>query len=171
MKHFVLDTSFFSLTRKYYHPETFPSFWQELTEVAEKGIISSVREVITEIKNFDGPQDHLLNWVEANKEIFADPTKEEQDFHTELMDRFSKLFSEYEKKMGKGNPWADPWLISRARYLNHSKALISMVAIVVSDEDMDKNPKKLKKIPDICSKVGVNCINTQKLMLELKWKF
>ena len=172
--HYVLDTGFFILIRGYY-PDTFPSFWEKISEMAscenetlfqrtDINGISSVYEVKEEIKSYGGKQKHLLDWINVHKYIFKRPSEEEQSRVRDIMTRFSEAIPE--KKQLLGGFWADPFIIARAWHLG---------ATVVTREHSLKNKdgevEKFVKIPDICDILKIRCISPQKFMIEQEWKF
>ena len=172
--HYILDTRFFVLMRNYY-PDTFPSFWEKIDDMAsheEKNLfrqtdineVSSVYEVKREIGDYGGEQKHLWKWINDHKFIFTRPSKEEQERVRDIMTRFPEAIPE--KKQLLGGFWADPFIIARAWHLG---------ATVVTGEQSLRNKKgkvnKLVKIPDICDILEIRCISPEIFMAEQKWKF
>ena len=161
--HYVLDTGFFVLARGYY-PDTFPSFWEKLTEAANENIVSSVSEVSKEIKAYGGSQDHLLAWIARHTTIFKYPNEEEQQKLRKIMQLAHKALPE--KKLLSNKAWADPLVIAKAW---------SLEATVVTRETSAKNNKgevdKPIKIPDICEALQIRCLSPQAFMKEQKWSF
>ena len=163
---YVLDSSFFVIIRGYY-PDTFPTFWEKMDEMAEKGRIISVDEVYAEVKNYKGKQHKLSEWVKNHKRIFTPPTDEEQYKIKEIfkIQGFEDLVSK--KHLIRGTPCADPFLIARAFVINGT---------VVTQERPAKKDKKGNvngsiKIPNVCEHFKIPCINTEEFMVDQKWKF
>ncbi len=173
MNTYVLDTGFFIISRDYY-PETFPSFWKKLNEAVSQEIISSVEQVRAELEQYKGEQEHLANWISNNRNIFTNPTPEEQNVVRGIFQNreFQTLISK--KQTMKGNPVADPFVIAKA---------IANQSIVVTREKPAPtrkagNKKKRKeeiqgayKIPDICKHYNVECVLPQKFMEQQRWNF
>ena len=154
---YVMDTNFFVTCRSYYH-ENFPSFWEKMNEAVLVGKISSVKEAKTELENYRGEQDHLLDWIKRHKHIFTEPTLEDLDKIREILaiPKFQKLVK-YQTLM-QGKPVADPFVIAKAWETG---------AVVVTEE----HRKKEGKIPDVCEYFGVKCMNTEGFMKNEGWKF
>ena len=166
--HYVLDAGFFTQSRLYY-PNTFPSFWEKLDELVVSRDISSVSEVKKEIKNYGGEQEHMLEWIEQNKDIFTKPSEEEQEEVRRIFYEvpiFRNLINK--KNILKGDPTADPFVIAKAMIIEGGR--------VVTSEKPEKKDKKGNiqgppKIPGVCSHFEIPCITPQQFMEEQKWTF
>ncbi len=167
MKHYVLDTGFFSISRDYY-PEAFPTLWEKMNESVDKDLISSVIEVKRELDRYGGEQEHLLGWAKDNKHIFTQPTTEEQMNIRRIFEipDFTKVIND--KEILRGNPQADPFVIA--------KVMACEDGVVVTGEKHAKTNKNGKrdgapKIPDICDYFKVECLSPRGFMKEVGWKF
>lgn len=69
---YVLDTSAFNVFGHYY-PDSFPSFWEHINELARSSSIISVKEVKREIEN-NSRTEHIAIWVKNNSKIFRIPS-------------------------------------------------------------------------------------------------
>ena len=166
-KQYILDTGIFKVMREYY-PSTFPNFWAKMDTLVESGLISSVREVKKEIERYGGEQKHLVDWIKRYKEIFTNPTPEEQENIRKIFKNniFQGLVNK--QKILEGGPFADPFVIA--------KAMTIIGGIVVTTENPAKRDKKgqiqgSRKIPDICEYFQVPCITPKKFMEQQNWKF
>lgn len=163
MNRYILDTKFFIIARGYY-PDTFPSFWEKLSEAVNQKIVSSVSEVKKEIENYGGQQQHLLDWMNRHQSIFGRPSKAEQVEVSEIMTHFPSSLPE--EKQLNNNHWADPFIIAKARHLK---------ATVVTGEQSAKDKKgevySIVKIPDICDELEIRWISPQEFLKEQKWRF
>jgi hypothetical protein len=72
---YVVDTNSFSVLKNYY-PNSFPSLWQNLDQLANDGTLLSVREVLNELQN-DNRVTFVQEWARRHRAIFATPTREE----------------------------------------------------------------------------------------------
>jgi len=168
--HYVLDTGFFVDARKYYL-SVFPSFWLKLNEAANENIISSADEVREEVKNYGSAQkrllaeqEHLLAWISNNKRIFGAPGESEQEKLRQIVRRFPEALEK--SKNAHGGKWADPFVIARAWDLK-----ATVVTGERSAKDKTGHVPSFIKIPDICDKLDVRCVNPEEFMRELGWSF
>ena len=157
---YVMDTGFFITSRSYY-PAIFSAFWEKMNEAVRSRTISSVKEVWRELEDYKGgrgEQEHLLDWLEKHKHIFAEPTHEEEEKVVEIfaVPKFQKLIDK--RKIEKGGYAADPFLIAKAWDIG---------GIVVTEE----SPRSPVKIPAVCDHFGVKCITPEAFMQEEKWNF
>jgi len=138
-----------------YYRSQFPSFWEKFDEYVANGKIISVRTVKTELK--DG-KDLLADFVMANN-IFCMPTDDETDFITKIfeVEHFQDLISKKARLQGK--EVADPYLIAKAKISN---------ICVVTEEKFKPNAAK---IPNVCQKFDVLCINLEQFMKDESWSF
>ena len=166
MNQYVLDTGFFVVSRGYYE-KIFPSFWEELDELIDKKILSSVDQMKEEWNNYGGEQKYLEEWIKKNTQIFTNPTSEEENMVRNILKNqdFQKLISR--KQREKKNPVADPFVIAKAK--------INKATVVTTEQlaNKDKNGKRQGnyKIPDVCAELGIECISPEKFMEQQKWKF
>ena len=59
----------------------------------------------------------------------------------------------------RGTPVADPWIIAQAKTLE---------GCVVTEEA--KNKPNAAKIPNVCSRFGIDCISVQELLKRQDWR-
>lgn len=152
---YVFDSNTLIKIFSHYYPDRFPSFWQKFDEYVNNGKIISVRTVKTELK--DG-SDSLASFVKDNN-IFATPTDQETSFIATIFQikHFQDLISK--KARLRGKEVADPYLIARAKILD---------GCVVTEEKFKPNAAK---IPNVCQKFDVYCINLEQFMKNEGWSF
>ena len=89
--------------------------------------------------------------------------KLEQQFVRSIISYANKIsisIASYEKKkLLKGGPFADPFIIAKAKIIN---------AVVVSQEKYKENAVK---IPNICKYFNIECINLEGFLTKENWKF
>jgi hypothetical protein len=154
---YVIDSSSFRVISHYF-PERFPSFWGRFNSlVAEKRIISA-REAHKELNHRINKQ-HLLDWISANRQIFLVPTPEETEFIGQIFSirHYQQMVSK--QNVLKGMPVADPYIIALAKSRN---------GCVVTEEEHKPNAAK---IPNVCERFGINCINFEQMMSQEGWEF
>lgn len=158
---YVMDSGFFTLCRNYY-PDIFPSLWERINQASRRDIIISIEQVAIEIKRYGGKQDHLLDWLNNNRKLFASPSDEESSRITEILSvpGFEKLISRKSKYLSR--PCADPFVIARAWILNGT---------VVTGEVPRKGQSATPKIPDVCGHLGIPCIAPADFMRAMGWRF
>lgn len=140
---YVFDTSSFVELFKFY-PKRFPSLFKVFDEIVADGQLISVREGYREIEE---RADALTDWAKVNKSIFQDPMLEEAQAVAEIFQITHFQQSLEQKKLLKGGPFADPFLIAKGRVLG---------ATVVTQE---KGKPNAAKIPNICNHFSVQCMN------------
>ncbi len=143
---------------KSYYPEVFSSFWTKFEDTITNGLVLSVREVRRELKErFD---DDVIDCLTINnKSFFPAPSVEELHFVAEIY-KIKHFQQNLDKKSRlKGKPFADPFIIAKARCLE---------ATVVSEEQYVRNGAR---IPNICEHFGIACIKLQGFLEQMKWRF
>lgn len=152
---YVFDSNTLIKIFNNYYCAQFPSFWQKFDEAILNGKIISVRAVKNELK--DG-KDDLSRFVRAN-DIFDIPTDKETEFVATIFQtqHFQSLVSKKARLLGK--EVADPYLIARAKIQK---------ACVVTEEKLKPNAAK---IPNVCQKFKVGCMNLEQFMENENWSF
>ncbi|MGO9738835.1 MAG: DUF4411 family protein [Desulfomonilaceae bacterium] len=102
---------------------------------------------------------HLIDWVNRNKEIFLVPSPEETQFIAEIFSvrHFQQLINE--KQRLTASPVADPFIVASAKVRN---------ACVVTEESFKKNAAK---IPNVCEYYGIEWVTIQGFMDKERWRF
>ena len=157
---YVLDTNFFVISKNYY-PESFPSFWQKMEVAVSKEKISSVKEVRKELERYGGEQEYLLAWIKNHKNIFTEPSENEQDLIRQILrvPDFQELIER--KSLLRGYPSADPFLIA--------KASVTGGVVVTAEKFASKG--KPPKIPNVCKRFRVECVTPEEFMSRERWQF
>ncbi len=154
---YVFDSSSFIVVGHYF-PSNFPSFWQRFDSAISERQIVSVREAYRELDN-RATRQHLIDWVNRNKEIFLVPSPEETQFIAEIFSvrHFQQLINE--KQRLTASPVADPFIVASAKVRN---------ACVVTEESFKKNAAK---IPNVCEYYGIEWVTIQGFMDKERWRF
>ncbi len=154
---YVFDTGAFIVLKNYY-PSTFSSLWNKLDTLAGNGTIVSVREVFNELHNYN-EVDFIQDWAKQNKSVFEKPANEELIVVQQILaiSHFQALISA--KAILKGSPVADPFVVAAGK---------AKEAIVVTQESYKDNAAK---VPNVCKKFKVPCINLEEFMEQQGWKF
>ena len=123
-----------------YPKEVFPTIWEKLEAMVEKGELISHIEVYEEVKKRKDP---IYEWCKQKKCMF-------KDIDDCQIIEFEKIRTQYDpdywnNEISKGGPWADPWLIALS---------ICEDAILVTDEKYTRN-----RIPYIANHFKRQCLN------------
>ncbi|MFC1743116.1 DUF4411 family protein [Candidatus Riflebacteria bacterium] len=151
---FSFDTNaFIQPWRNRYPIDLFPAFWEEIEELADKGVVLASEEVFKEIEKKD---DDLKAWLKKRPQIFRDIDEEVQRNLINILKQYPRLIDSK-----KNRSMADPFVIAQA---------IESKAIVVTEEGSSPGSKS-PKIPDVCKNLKIPCINILTFMREIKIKF
>ena len=155
---YIFDTSVLIIISKHFYKEHFASLWNKFERcVADRRVIS-VREVGKEIDEFHA-LDELSQWKKNHKDFFHPPLQGETEFIREIfaISHFRQLVSA--KKTAKGFPVADPFVIAKAK---------SISGCVVTQEVYKPNAAK---IPNVCERFKIRCIDLKGFMKDEGWSF
>ncbi|MFN3066608.1 DUF4411 family protein [Serratia sp. J2] len=158
-KLYLLDANILIHAHDYYYPQKrVPEFWEWILFHATSGRLKMPREIIDEIKG--GESDIHAKWVhhKINKTHIMLP----EDFdagilHQVVSDGYAEDLSDLEiEKIGK-----DPFLIAYAM-----KDIRNRV-VVTNETPKPSKTRANRKVPDVCSKFGVQCCNVYQLLRDL----
>lgn len=154
---YVFDTN--SLSKlKHYYPNVFKSIWTGLDGLVASGDLISTREVWNEMQ-LGVPNAHVQVWLKTNKHIFKVPQAAELQVVAQILaiPHFQALIGT--KQQLNGTPVADPFVIALAKTRNGT---------VVTEEEFKPNAAK---VPNVCQKFGVSCMNLEQFMQRRGWSF
>jgi hypothetical protein len=149
----------------YYSLEQVPKFWDWLREKGEAGLIKMPCEIFEEIKDgsTDEDVDLLYGWISEDRNKDALLLDEEPDpalVKQVVENGYGQNLTDDElEEIGR-----DPFLIAYA--------LVDVIdRVVVTTETSRPSAKRQnRKIPDVCSELGVQCCNTFVLTKKLGFK-
>lgn len=150
---YVFDSNVFMDLQRRQPIDVYPSVWEKISELMEKGTITSSQEVYEEILVGD---DYLSEWAKQRREFFLSTDEETQKVVRDVLLKHRGLVEGGKKKNN-----ADPFVIAVAK-INR--------CTIVSEETPTNNPAS-PKIPDVCSNLGLNCINFVAFSREMKISF
>jgi len=154
---YVLDTNSLSNILAHYYPDSFLTFWKYFDEAAADGSITSVRESKLELEDrFSEEQTKRL--LCANGDFFASPNVDELAFITKIYAVPHFQHNLEQKKLLKGGPFADPFIIAKA---------ILVKGVVVTEETLRPHAAK---IPNICDHFGIECICLKDFLVKEDWR-
>lgn len=158
MPQYWLDASvFIELHRKYHPVNRALSFWSWMAKKVDEGSIVCPKCVYKEIAEDERHQDALAQWVKIRKErgLCIPPSKAVQTWVGKME---AYVFGKY--------AYAEAWDFSRGGdcwVIAH--ALAENGTVVTKESTLHPEAKKAR-IPDVCKKFDVACIDTV-AMLEL----
>lgn len=135
------------------------TLWGKFYKSVECGQVISVREVKNEIDGHHNKERRINQWAKKNAVLFTIPTYEEMKFVQEIfkVEHFQLIISR--KNLLRGKPVADPFVIAKAKIIDGT---------VVTNE---ANKPNGAKIPNICERFNVKCINLEQFMEFEGWTF
>ncbi len=159
--HYIIDSCSLMELNRHNPLDVFPSVWEKIEDLINKGLLVAPKEVLNEINEGD---DKLANWAKKQNKLFKDPTNKQIDIVREILNEFPSLVKENRKYD------ADPWVIALAVELATStqKTLISIKRIVVTEE---KIRGKKVKIPFVCQKYEIESIDILDMFRKEGWTF
>ena len=156
---YIFDTSVLIIIFRHFYRKHFASLWNEFERcVADRRVIS-VREAGKEIDKFHA-LDELSQWKKDHQDFFHPPLQGETEFIREIftIPHFRQLVSA--KKTGDDFPVADPFVIAKAKLIPGG--------CVVTQEVYKPNAAK---IPNVCKRFKIRCINLEGFMEDEGWSF
>lgn len=144
---YIFDKNVF-LSLGLYYPSRFPTIWDKIEELAETGILRSVREVRKEIEvNCSFTQ--ISEWVKSHHHIFMEPTNMEIRIVTEIFKKTQYRNLVRKQNILRGLPVADPFIIAAGSFYG---------ACVVTQEALRPGGAR---IPTACKELEVECTNLE----------
>ena len=155
---YILDTNTLSQLFRFYYRNNFPSLWTKFNHLVMDGRILSTREVLRELG--DGRQAELAYiWAAGHEYLFPDPGTEEVLFVSRIFGVRHFQQNLQRKKHKPRRRGADPFVIAQAKRTGGT---------VVTEES---KPPNGARIPNICERFEIPCINLQQLMDRENWIF
>ena len=96
MTDYCLDTNTISSIFRFYCRDSFPSFWENFSDLVGSGRASSVSEVEIELSRSPGLVSAVQELKDLNQGFFSLPSSREQEFVAEIFGvaRFGSLLGE-----------------------------------------------------------------------------
>lgn len=137
-----------------YPIDHFPSFWVSLESAIDEGRVVIAVEALNEIRRRD---DDLHAWCKCHPDFCIDLDEQQQRLLGQLLGKYPRLVD-----TAKGRSGADPFVIALAQSFGRTLT-------VVTQENMGK--KDSPKIPDVCAREGVHCVDLVGLIKAERWRF
>ncbi|MDL2287634.1 DUF4411 family protein [Eubacteriales bacterium OttesenSCG-928-G02] len=159
--------SFITPYKEYYQFDMAKSFWNFLEELIAKEVIVVARKVYDEVLK---GTDDLSEWMKQFSLCCIDHRL------PEVLENYKKVLGHIQEQTTYYTPKA------LAEWSDNSKADAWLVAIAMANgytvitferpnRSLGTSPSGHPKIPDICAKFGVPCINLFEMMKRLNFKF
>lgn len=130
-----------------------PSFWDEFEKLLGDTVIAP-REVCVELEK---KEDDLYEWAKGRDGFFVDLDHEQQLATRAIMSAHPRLVD-----TRKGRSQADPFVIALAQV---------SAATVVTEENLQVQPGKSPKIPNVSRALGIRCIRLLDFIREQGWRW
>jgi len=153
---YCIDTSsLMHAWRRAYPPKRFRGLWAELEALIDAGRLLASIEVYNELRKKD---DDLFAWAKARKEaLFREIDEDVQDQVVRLMGTYPKLVD-----TAKGKSGGDPFVIAQAL-----AARPRLIVVTQEAGGSEQSPK----IPFVCAREGLRCIDLLTLIDDEDWSF
>jgi len=161
-KIYLLDANVLINAHGLYYPiDMIPEFWEWIRHKATEGLIKMPIETFEEVRG--GKKDLLTIWMHEKETLDHLMLKEEVDgaaLNSVLSTGYATDLTDTEiEQVGR-----DPFLVAYGMNTRHSRSIVS--------EEISKPSKQRanRKVPDVCSSVGVECCNTFSMLRNLGFK-
>ena len=161
---YVADTSALIEIQKKYPHDVFKTIWDNLSKLADKERIIAPKQVLEEINLF-ALEDYLKKWAVGHKKIFKEQTSFQLSKVREILLLYPKM-AEYKK----GHEQADPYVVALALDKDPQTKLVqnNKRSVVTEEKSVRGKPEK---IPDVCSKFGVEFFDILGFFRQEGWRF
>jgi hypothetical protein len=158
---YCIDTSSLMDLDRTYPRVRFQRVWQNIELLIDNDLLIAPREVFYELKQGD---DALFRWAKTKRNMFKPLESEQAKAASHILSQCPALIDPM-----KATPQADPFLIALAqvRGITGVGSLFKLTHVVVTQEGRN-HPNK---IPQVCKRLGIECLNLLGLFESEKWQF
>jgi hypothetical protein len=151
---YCIDSNIVIQGRKHrYPPRRFRQLWENIEHLIAAGRMYASEAVKWELTVAD---DEIHDWVKAQSGLFVPLDRAQTDAVTKIQEDFDNLVDHRRGKSG-----ADPFVIALAKVRGYT---------VVTFENMAGTGNK-PKIPDVCARYDIPCVDLVGLMDREDWTF
>ncbi len=169
---YIIDSSSLIELQRRYPPDIFPTVWEHIHDLAIAGRLIAPVEVKKEL--LEG-YDILLQWVTDHDFVFREFDDDFIVKTQEILKQFPRIADSESDKLYH----ADPFVVALALTMKErpQQTLIKYRICVVTNEKgkLIGNPNlhqnNMKKIPDVCTHFGIDCIDHFGMFREENWLF
>ena len=152
MKYIIDASSMITAMNVRYPPQVFEKLWDEMSSAFSSGTILSSEVVLLELEK---GSDDVTAWAKKHKGAFESTSTQETTEVGGILSRHPKLVD-----ASLDREQADPYIIAKAKIGGNQFTVVS-----------EENKNKPNKIPMVCTKENVRCIDFITMVRDLKWKF
>jgi len=156
---YIIDSSSLIGLNKGNPIDVYPSVWQKLESLINRGSLLAPKEVLFEIMDGD---DQLASWAKHHRKLFVEPTPKQLEILKSILKDYPSLVKEHRKHD------ADAWVIALTIEMAAQKSLLTIKRIVVTEEKLRGNQVK---IPFVCQKYSIEAIDIIDMFRLEGWKF
>jgi len=159
--YYIIDSSSLIELNRHNPIDLFPTVWERIESLINKGRLIAPKEVLYEIKKGD---DQLARWAKRQSGLFKEPTLKQIEILKDILKQYPSLVNENRQCD------ADSWVIALAIEMAPSsqKTLAPIKRIVVTEEKLRGD--KIK-IPLVCQKYNIESIDILDMFRIEGWKF
>jgi hypothetical protein len=157
---YLLDSNIFITSEHQIPMDVFPSFWGEMGHLLESGTAVLHQTVFEELKRHKDP---LVPWIRGLEGVKPFPSSQRTiDRYLEVCEWASQQdYTRLALREFKADSRADAWLCAEAWASDMT---------LVTYEAHSNSPNKVK-IPDVCSGLGIKCMNGFDFMRAQGFRF
>ena len=165
---YLLDTNVLIEAKNLYYPlDRIPQFWRWIVEQAEQGRVSIPSAVILEIER-GSKEDDLLGWVKTNRKMLEFSEELDREGWTETLTKGYGFSSTAVAEEALVDKRADPYLIAHALANSENRRVVTLEKARSVQVNLP-NPRN-RKIPTVCSLLGIEYIDTFQLIRILDFR-
>jgi len=135
-----------------YPPDVFPTIWTEMESAAKDGIVLAIDEVYRELEKKD---DGAFQWLKARRTMIIALDAEIQQRVTAILAAHPRLVD-----TRKNRSSGDPFVIGLAQARGLTVVTGERASGVIAKPN----------IPDVCSALGIGCVNVLSMFRNEGWK-
>ncbi len=136
-----------------YPPSNFPAFWRRIDDLINAGDVVVTEEVLIELERKD---DDVYKWAKVRNQMVMTTDGPVQVVVQEILGTHPRLLD-----TRKSRSSADPFVIALAK--------INGATVLTQESRSNRDSKP--NIPDVCSALGIPCIDLLQLIREQQWVF
>jgi hypothetical protein len=137
---------------RYYPPDVFPTIWTQMDSAASGGIVFAIDEVYRELEKKD---DVAFQWLKARRIMVV-------ALDTEIQQRVATILTAHPRLVDtrRNRSFGDPFVIALAQARGFSVVTGEPASGVVAKPN----------IPDVCTVLGIPCMNVLTMFRNERWK-
>lgn len=149
----------------WYAPDTHPTFWEGIEDLAERGRLMIPEQVLQELGE---SADDLYEWCRDRKDLLVHPATDETEAEFR---RLVNAYPEMTGQLGLGNDYADLYVVAIA-------SVNSATVVTTEDRGFETTPsarqqrgRRNYKITNVCHEQGIELIRPYKIIRQEGWVF